>query len=129
MAANYWESTQRRFWQFTKDELSLMRDNLEEDEQSLVQMFPLPQWRHLSIYFNQRKRPASRLNLHRAPRAQEVISLTITPHRAPSLGKEAELPTAGRRNCAVIHQALLLQSRNPSNEPLPRAHDRLILSL
>ncbi|KAI1201564.1 cyclin domain-containing protein [Nemania serpens] len=53
MAANYWESTQRRHWQFSKDELSQLREKLEESEQSLVQMFPLPQLRHLSIYFNQ----------------------------------------------------------------------------
>ncbi|KAI0518519.1 cyclin domain-containing protein [Xylaria bambusicola] len=53
MAANYWESTQRRHWQFSKDELAEMREKLEESEQSLVQMFPLPQRRHLNIYFNQ----------------------------------------------------------------------------
>ncbi|KAI0541451.1 cyclin domain-containing protein [Xylaria digitata] len=53
MAANFWESTQRRHWQFSKDELAQMRENLEESEQSLVQMFPLPQRRHLNIYFNQ----------------------------------------------------------------------------
>ncbi|KAJ8124062.1 hypothetical protein ONZ43_g136 [Nemania bipapillata] len=53
MAANYWESTQRRYWQFSKEELAQMREKLEESEQSLVQMFPLPQLRHLSIYFNQ----------------------------------------------------------------------------
>ncbi|KAI1366323.1 cyclin domain-containing protein [Xylaria arbuscula] len=53
MAANYWESTQRRNWQFSKDELAEMRGKLEESEQSLVQMFPLPQRRHLNIYFNQ----------------------------------------------------------------------------
>ncbi|KAI0803413.1 cyclin domain-containing protein [Xylaria sp. FL0064] len=53
MAANYWESTQRRHWQFSKDELAQMREKLEENEQSLVQMFPLPQRRHLNIYFNQ----------------------------------------------------------------------------
>lgn len=55
MAANYWESTQRKFWQFTKDELSTMRQKLEEEDSALVQMFPLPQLRHLNIYFNQRK--------------------------------------------------------------------------
>ncbi|KAI1159576.1 cyclin domain-containing protein [Nemania serpens] len=53
MAANYWESTQRRHWQFSKEELAQLREKLEESEQSLVQMFPLPQLRHLSIYFNQ----------------------------------------------------------------------------
>lgn len=55
MAANYWESTQRRFWQFSKEELAQMREKLQNDEQTLIRMFPLPQWRHLSIYINQRK--------------------------------------------------------------------------
>jgi cyclin-C len=54
MAANYWESTQRRNWQFTKEQLAAMRQKLEDEEQSLVQMFPLPQIRHLNIFFNQR---------------------------------------------------------------------------
>ncbi|KAI1499424.1 cyclin-C [Biscogniauxia marginata] len=53
MAANYWESTQRRFWQFSKEELAHMRERLEDGEQNLVSMFPLPERRHLSIYFNQ----------------------------------------------------------------------------
>lgn len=55
MAANYWESTQRRFWQFTKEQLAGMRQKLADDEQGLIQMFPLPQQRHLNIYFNQRE--------------------------------------------------------------------------
>lgn len=55
MAANYWESTQRKHWQFTKDELANVRQRLEDDDPGLVQMFPLPQLRHLNIYFNQRK--------------------------------------------------------------------------
>ncbi len=55
MAANYWDSTQRRFWQFSKEQLASMRQKLQDEEQSLVQMFPLPQLRHLNIYFNQRK--------------------------------------------------------------------------
>lgn len=55
MAANYWDSTQRRHWQFTKTQLASMRQKLEDDDPSLVQMFPLPQLRHLNIWFNQRK--------------------------------------------------------------------------
>lgn len=66
MAANYWESTQRRYWQFTKEELAQLRENLEDEEQNLVHMFPLPQWRHLSIYFNQRRSPSSVSYLHDA---------------------------------------------------------------
>ncbi|KAI1851642.1 hypothetical protein JX266_003104 [Neoarthrinium moseri] len=53
MAASFWQSTQRRFWIFSKDELEQIRGKLREEDQGLVQMFPLPEWRHLSIYFNQ----------------------------------------------------------------------------
>ncbi|KHE87174.1 cyclin-like protein [Neurospora crassa] len=53
MAANYWESTQRKHWLFTKDELAAMRAKLEAEEPNLVASFPLPQLRHLNIYFNQ----------------------------------------------------------------------------
>lgn len=55
MSANYWESTQRRHWLFTKDQLNTMRTKLEEDNAELVRMFTLPQPRHLSIFFNQRE--------------------------------------------------------------------------
>jgi hypothetical protein len=54
MAANYWESTQRRHWQYTRQQLDDLRKKLEDEDQNLVQMYPLPQLRHLSIYFNQR---------------------------------------------------------------------------
>ncbi|KAF2999174.1 RNA polymerase II holoenzyme cyclin-like subunit [Neopestalotiopsis sp. 37M] len=70
MAASFWESTQRRFWIFTRDELAKTRSKLREDEQALVAMFPLPEWRHLSIYFNQQvSRLAKRLVLR-----QQVIA-------------------------------------------------------
>lgn len=55
MSANYWESTQRRHWLFTKDELASMRQKLEDENAELVRMFPLPQPRHMAIYFNQRE--------------------------------------------------------------------------
>lgn len=55
MSANYWESTQRRHWLFTKDQLNAMRAKLEEDNAELGRMFPLPQPRHLYIFFNQRE--------------------------------------------------------------------------
>lgn len=56
MAANYWDSTQRKHWQFTKEQLASMRQRLEDEDPGLVQSFGLPQWRHLNIFFNQRKR-------------------------------------------------------------------------
>lgn len=54
MSANYWESTQRRHWQFTKEQLVSMRQKLEDENAELVRLFPLPQIRHLYIFFHQR---------------------------------------------------------------------------
>lgn len=54
MAANYWASTQRRHWQFTRETLAEVRQKLEEDDRALVQQYPLPDRRLLSHYFNLR---------------------------------------------------------------------------
>ncbi|EMR69496.1 RNA polymerase II holoenzyme cyclin-like subunit [Eutypa lata] len=70
MAANYWESTQRRFWQFSKEELAQMREKLQNEEYNLIQMFTLPQSRHLNIYINQQiNRLAKRINCKQQPTA------------------------------------------------------------
>ena len=55
MAANYWNSTQQRFWTFTKPELEAKRRQLEISEGALWQQYPLPNRRLLDIYINQRK--------------------------------------------------------------------------
>ncbi|RSL70005.1 RNA polymerase II holoenzyme cyclin-like subunit [Fusarium duplospermum] len=74
MSANYWESTQRRFWQFTKDQLVTMRQKLEDDNAELVRMFPLPQQRHLNIYFNQQLiRLAKRLTIRQQSMATAQV--------------------------------------------------------
>lgn len=54
MAANYWESTQRQHWLYTKDQLASMRQKLDDDNADWVRSYPLPEQRHLSIFFNQR---------------------------------------------------------------------------
>ncbi|MCJ1369027.1 RNA polymerase II holoenzyme cyclin-like subunit [Loxospora ochrophaea] len=53
MAANYWASTQRHFWQTNRDTLSEIRQKLEDGDRSLMQQYPLPDRRLLSIFFNQ----------------------------------------------------------------------------
>ncbi|KFY74991.1 hypothetical protein V499_05010 [Pseudogymnoascus sp. VKM F-103] len=64
MAANYWESTQRKHWQFSKQELARLRQKLEDEDKNLVQTYPLPPLRHLSIFFNQQvKRLGKRLSV------------------------------------------------------------------
>ncbi|KAK7513549.1 cyclin-like protein [Phyllosticta citriasiana] len=52
MAANYWNSTQFRFWTFSKPKLALMRRSLEDENKDLVQKFALPDRRLLSVYFS-----------------------------------------------------------------------------
>lgn len=32
-----------------------MRDALQEEDQALAQMFPLPDWKHINIFLNMRK--------------------------------------------------------------------------
>lgn len=54
MAANYWVSTQRRCWQFSRQELNNIREQLDGTEPNLIQQYPLPERRLLSLFFNQR---------------------------------------------------------------------------
>ncbi|KIW06635.1 uncharacterized protein PV09_02347 [Verruconis gallopava] len=55
MAANYWESSQRKYWTFTKKELSEMRKAMEQENQQLVSQYPLPDRRLLNIYLSYRE--------------------------------------------------------------------------
>src|SRR5881394_212849 len=57
MAANYWASTQRQHWLFSRDQLAEIRKAIEESEKSLIQQYPLFDLRLLSIYINQRMSP------------------------------------------------------------------------
>jgi cyclin C len=55
MAANYWASTQYRFWTLTKAGLAGRRWKLEQENADLVRAFPLPEPRELNIYFHSRR--------------------------------------------------------------------------
>jgi cyclin C len=44
-----------KFWTFTKPQLALERKRLEDSERNVVTMYPLPDRRHLSIYFYHRE--------------------------------------------------------------------------
>ncbi|KAH6620909.1 cyclin-like protein [Chaetomium sp. MPI-SDFR-AT-0129] len=84
MAANYWESTQRKHWQFTKDELAALRQRLDDEDPGLVQVFPLPQLRHLNIYFNQQiNRLGKRLNIRQQAMATAQVYLKRFYTRTP----------------------------------------------
>ncbi|KZF19364.1 cyclin domain-containing protein [Xylona heveae TC161] len=51
MAGNFWTSTQHLHWQFSKPGLAEIRRKLEQEDRALVQQYPLPDRRLLSIYF------------------------------------------------------------------------------
>ncbi|CAG8903716.1 unnamed protein product [Penicillium egyptiacum] len=53
MAANYWASTQRRHWLFSREKLADIREGLREKDKVAHSQFPLPDQRLLNIYFNQ----------------------------------------------------------------------------
>ena len=53
MASNYWTSTQKNSWTFTKAELAEMRKSLEDEDRQLINQYPLPDRRLLNIYFCQ----------------------------------------------------------------------------
>ena len=54
MAANYWSSTQRRFWFFSKEKLASMHEEIEDQDRDLAQQYPLPDRRLLTIYLKDR---------------------------------------------------------------------------
>ena len=57
MAANYWASTQRHHWQFSREALTEIRQQLEDEDRNLVQQYPLPDRRLLSKFFSERTNP------------------------------------------------------------------------
>lgn len=56
MAANYWASTQRRHWLFTREKLADLREKLRQQVMVSHTQFPLPDQRLLNIYFSQREK-------------------------------------------------------------------------
>ncbi|PYH90263.1 C-type cyclin [Aspergillus ellipticus CBS 707.79] len=53
MAANYWASTQRRHWLFSREKLAEIRESFRERDKVAHTQFPLPDQRLLNIYFSQ----------------------------------------------------------------------------
>jgi hypothetical protein len=112
MAANYWESTQRRHWQFTRQQLEDLRKKLEDEDQNLVQMYPLPQLRHLSIYFNQRE-----CNLH-CYAGTPTSELMFLQYRDFSTRETPWRTTAGNGHSPVIYSSILFESRDQTDQPI-----------
>ena len=113
MAANYWESSQRRHWQFTREGLEDLRKKLEDEDLNLVQAYPLPQLRHLSIYFNQRR--------SHAPCTFGISSmrtLLLMLHRNCKTWKTSRRATASDGDGPAVHSPILFQGRDQADESL-----------
>lgn len=50
MAANYWTSTQRKFWTFTPEKLAEIRDDLEKQHAKLLEQYPYPDRRMMFVF-------------------------------------------------------------------------------
>ena len=98
MAANYWASTQRRHWQFSRETLAEIRQKLEDDDRALVQQYPLPDRRLLSHFF--RERTQSYLSLNAA-------DLLIGYIRAGQVGEEIESEATGSSHSTSLSSQIL----------------------
>lgn len=129
MAASYWDSTQRKHWTFTKDQLASMRQKLEDEDPALVQSFGLPQLRHLNIFFNQRERDPFFFR----SAIQLMINLALMFvgfwYRNQSPWKETGNPTASHGYSPSLYQTLLHKGRNSQDEPISRHHNSPVFSL
>lgn len=92
MAANYWASTQRRHWLFTRENLAEVRDKQREKDMVAHTQFPLPDQRMLNIYFSQREFGKMisgfglKLMLDRTHKAwEEDVNPTASPSHRPDL--------------------------------------------
>jgi cyclin C len=64
MASNYWDSSQAKYWTFTRTELVNLRLELENGSKAAHVKYPLPDNRHMSIYMqNQLSKLAKRMAL------------------------------------------------------------------
>lgn len=54
MAANYWTSTQKRFWSFTPDKLADIRDDLDKQHAPLAERYPYFDRRLMFIFLRDR---------------------------------------------------------------------------
>jgi cyclin C len=54
MAANYWTSTQKRYWTFSPGKLVDIRDDLEKQHAKVMEQYPYPDRRHMMIFLRDR---------------------------------------------------------------------------
>ena len=70
MAANYWNSTQRQHWSFSRERLAVLRQALDDRDSHAVTQYPLPDLRLIFIYlYSQLQRLTRKLHpSHTTPR-------------------------------------------------------------
>ncbi|KAI9930331.1 hypothetical protein ASPWEDRAFT_182350 [Aspergillus wentii DTO 134E9] len=74
MAANYWVSTQRRHWLFSRESLADVREKQKEKDKVAHSQFPLPDQRLLNIYFGQQ---LTRLGKRMSTRQQALATAQV----------------------------------------------------
>ena len=78
MAANYWTSTQRRFWLFTRDSLATAREKHEAEHDGISHQYHLPDRRLINIYI---KDCLLRLSKRLPTRQQAFATTMVYIHR------------------------------------------------
>jgi cyclin-C len=78
MAANYWSSTQRRFWLFTRDALADIREERDAQDRGISSQYPLPDNRLINIYI---KECINKLSKRLTTRQQAFATTMVYIHR------------------------------------------------
>lgn len=74
MASNYWDSTQAKFWTFTRDELDDVKETLQNANMNAVAKYPLPDSRLMNIYLQQQMiKLGKRMNIRQQPLATAQV--------------------------------------------------------
>jgi cyclin-C len=78
MAANYWTSTQRKFWHFTPSRLASIRSALTSQHTAVVTQYPISDPKHVLIFFRDQ---LSRLSRRLQSRQQCLATTLVYIHR------------------------------------------------
>jgi cyclin C len=74
MASNYWDSSQAKYWTFTRTELASAREDLVKVNQAIYNKYSLPDHRHMNIYMqSQLTKLAKRMSLRQQALATAQI--------------------------------------------------------
>ncbi|KAI9883105.1 MAG: hypothetical protein M1823_005127 [Watsoniomyces obsoletus] len=133
MAANYWASSQYRHWLFSKPQLVEIRTTLENHERPLVQQYPLPELRLLSLFFREQiNKLGRRLQLRQQAQATAQIyvrrfySKVEIRRTNPYLVLTTALYLAGKmEECPQHIRVFLNEARNAWPDFIPTDSSRI----